>query len=85
ETLNGYYHVLNQILTKQGIPLAFLTDKRTVFEYTSKAMKAVEGKPDEINRIESRKFFLYDKTILIRRRNFCYAKTTPSHHRPRLT
>lgn len=42
ETLNGYYHVLNQILTKQGIPLAFLTDKRTVFEYTSKAMKAVE-------------------------------------------
>ena len=42
ETLKGYYHVLNQILTKQGIPLAFLTDKRTVFEYTSKAMKVVE-------------------------------------------
>lgn len=42
ETLKGYYHVLNQILTKQGIPLAFLTDKRTVFEYTSKAMRAVE-------------------------------------------
>lgn len=42
ETLKGYYHVLNQILTKQGIPLAFLTDKRTVFEYQSKAMKTVE-------------------------------------------
>lgn len=33
ETLKGYYHVLNQILTNQGMPLAFLTDKRTVFEY----------------------------------------------------
>lgn len=42
ETLKGYYHVLNQILTKQGIPLAFLTDKRTVFEYKSKVMKTVE-------------------------------------------
>lgn len=42
ETLKGYYQVLNQILTKQGIPLAFLTDKRTVFEYKSKAMKTIE-------------------------------------------
>lgn len=42
ETLNGYYHVLHQILRKQGIPLAFLTDKRTVFDYQSKAKKVVE-------------------------------------------
>lgn len=42
ETLKGYYHVLHQILTKQGIPLTFLTDKRTVFEYQSKKSKAVE-------------------------------------------
>lgn len=42
ETLHGYYHVLNQILTKQGIPLAFLTDKRTVFEYKRKGTKTVE-------------------------------------------
>lgn len=42
ETLKGYYHVLHQILTKQGIPLAFLTDKRTVFEYKSKNRKTVE-------------------------------------------
>ena len=33
ETLNGYYHVLKQILLKHGIPVAFLTDRRTVFEY----------------------------------------------------
>ncbi|MDT2850406.1 ISNCY family transposase [Vagococcus carniphilus] len=42
ETLKGYYHVLHQILTKQGIPLVFLTDKRTVFEYKSKNRKTVE-------------------------------------------
>lgn len=42
ETLKGYYHVLHQILTKKGIPLAFLTDKRTVFEYKSKNRKTVE-------------------------------------------
>lgn len=42
ETLKGYYHVLNQILTKQGIPVTFLTDKRTVFEYKKKETKAVE-------------------------------------------
>lgn len=40
ETLKGYYHVLNQILTKQGIPVAFLTDRRTVFEYRSKKNEA---------------------------------------------
>jgi len=33
ETLNGYYNVLNQILTNYGIPYMFYTDRRTVFEY----------------------------------------------------
>ena len=33
ETLNGYYHVFYQILTKYGIPYKFLTDNRTVFNY----------------------------------------------------
>jgi len=33
ETLNGYYHVLYNILTTEGIPAKFLTDNRTVFEY----------------------------------------------------
>lgn len=36
ETLNGYYQVLYQILTKHGIPAKFLTDARTVFEYKKK-------------------------------------------------
>lgn len=35
ETLNGYYHVLYQILTNYGIPFKFLTDNRTVFNYMS--------------------------------------------------
>ena len=35
ETLNGYYHVLYQILTKYGIPYKFLTDNKTVFNYLS--------------------------------------------------
>ena len=35
ETLNGYYHVLYQILTSYGIPYKFLTDNRTVFNYMS--------------------------------------------------
>ena len=35
ETLNGYYHVLYQILTKYGIPYKFITDNRTVFNYIS--------------------------------------------------
>src|SRR5574344_1427196 len=35
ETLNGYYHVFYQILTKYGIPFKFLTDNRTVFNYMS--------------------------------------------------
>ena len=33
ETLNGYYHVLYQILTTYGIPYKFFTDNRTVFNY----------------------------------------------------
>ena len=36
ETLNGYYHVLEQILTDHGIPYKFLTDKRSVFTYKKK-------------------------------------------------
>lgn len=35
ETLNGYYHILYQILTKYGIPYKFFTDNRTVFNYMS--------------------------------------------------
>ena len=35
ETLNGYYHVFNQILSNYGIPYKFLTDNRTVFNYMS--------------------------------------------------
>ena len=29
ETLNGYYHIFNQILTTHGIPYKFFTDRRT--------------------------------------------------------
>ena len=36
ETLNGYYHVFAQILSKYGVPAMFYTDRRTVFEYISK-------------------------------------------------
>ena len=35
ETLNGYYNVLYQILTKYDIPYKFLTDNRTVFNFMS--------------------------------------------------
>lgn len=35
ETLNGYYHILYQILNNYGIPYKFLTDNRTVFNYMS--------------------------------------------------
>lgn len=35
ETLNGYYHILYQILTNYGIPYMFRTDNRTVFNYMS--------------------------------------------------
>lgn len=33
ETLQGYYHIFEQILTNYGIPYLFYTDRRTVFEY----------------------------------------------------
>ena len=36
ETLNGYYHVFQQILTGYGIPYKFFTDRRTVFTYKKK-------------------------------------------------
>ena len=42
ETLNGYYHVLHQILTKYGIPFKFFTDCRTIFTYTKKNSKLAE-------------------------------------------
>ena len=42
ETLNGYYHVLYQILIRYGIPYQFLTDNRTVFEYKKKHETALE-------------------------------------------
>jgi hypothetical protein len=42
ETLNGYYHVLHQILNQYGIPYQFFTDNRTVFEYKQKNDSNVE-------------------------------------------
>ena len=39
ETLNGYYHVFYQILKNYGIPFAFKTDNRTVFNYNSEKNK----------------------------------------------
>jgi len=36
ETLNGYYHIYHQILTRYGIPYKFFTDRRTVFTYKKK-------------------------------------------------
>lgn len=35
ETLNGYYNVFYQLLTKYGVPYSFFTDNRTVFNYNS--------------------------------------------------
>ena len=42
ETLNGYYNILNQILTSYGVPYMFFTDRRTVFEYKKKKSPSVE-------------------------------------------
>ena len=42
ETLNGYYHILYQILTTEGIPHQFLTDRRTVFTYKKKTSPSEE-------------------------------------------
>jgi len=36
ETLNGYYHVLHQIIERYGIPATLYTDRRTVFDYVRK-------------------------------------------------
>lgn len=46
ETLNGYYHVLEQILVNYGIPAMFYTDKRTVFEYNRKDSKGQREEED---------------------------------------
>ena len=43
ETLSGYYHVFEQILTNYGIPYMFYTDKRTVFEYRRSGESKVEN------------------------------------------
>lgn len=42
ETLNGYYHVFNQILTTYGIPYKFFTDRRTVFTYKQKNNPSID-------------------------------------------
>ena len=42
ETLNGYYHILYQILTGYGIPFSFQTDRRTVFDYRSRHTDRLE-------------------------------------------
>lgn len=43
ETLSGYYHVFEQILTDYGIPYMFYTDRRTVFEYRRSGDGKVEN------------------------------------------
>jgi len=43
ETLNGYYHVFEQILTGYGIPYLFYTDRRTVFEYKRSGQGKIEN------------------------------------------
>lgn len=42
ETLNGYYHVLHQVLRGYGIPYQLFTDNRTVFEYKRKNKSDIE-------------------------------------------
>lgn len=42
ETLNGYYHIYEQILKKYGIPYKFFTDRRTVFTYKKKNAPDIE-------------------------------------------
>lgn len=43
ETLNGYYHILEQILLNYGIPYSFYTDNRTVFIYKTQNDYSVEN------------------------------------------
>lgn len=42
ETLNGYYHIFDQILHNYGIPYKFFTDRRTVFTYKRKDRAGIE-------------------------------------------
>ena len=42
ETLNGYYHVLDQMLSNFGIPAEIRTDNRTVFIYKSKKSSSLD-------------------------------------------
>ena len=42
ETLNGYYHITKQFLTKYGIPAQILTDNRTVFNYNKNGKGSLE-------------------------------------------
>lgn len=42
ETIRGYYEMTYQILTTYGIPMAFYSDRRTIFEYYSKNMVNIE-------------------------------------------
>lgn len=42
ETLNGYYHVLHQVLSHYGIPYQFFTDNRTIFQYHLSKQTSVE-------------------------------------------
>jgi len=37
ETLHGYYQVFYQILVRYGVPKAYYTDKRSIFEYRKSA------------------------------------------------
>ena len=46
ETLNGYYHITQQMLSKYGIPYEIRTDRRTVFTYVSNLQtKKTKDKP----------------------------------------
>lgn len=42
ETIKGYYEMTYQILLNYGIPMAFYSDRRTIFEYYSKKMVNIE-------------------------------------------
>jgi hypothetical protein len=42
ETLNGYYHVLHQVLVNHGIPYKILTDNRSVFNYKKKESPSID-------------------------------------------
>lgn len=42
ETLNGYYHILHQMLTSYGIPVEIFADNRTVFNYKRKNSPSID-------------------------------------------